>query len=211
MLSERKQKEEARSVKKDYDVNYPVLPIRVPAVLKERLSAEAASKDMMLSEYVRKLLQGLEVREKTVEKVVEKPVIRTVENPEKDVMIGKQQGTIKKLRLLLSMCRKDKRELSKRLGASENEVKELKDSLSSLSSKQDTLSEERNVQSKRVGELQGEVERLSGDKDHLRRQLEWALDELRTNDEKNMEIATEMARRHGIRVGFVVAEWGKMP
>jgi hypothetical protein len=78
------------------------------------------------------------------------------------------------------------------------------DSLSSLS--------DRHVsQQKRVGKLQDEVERLSGDKDHLRRQLEWALDELRSNDEKNMEIAKVMAKKHGIRVRFVAAEWREMP
>lgn len=74
-----------------------------------------------------------------------------------------------------------------------------------------SLSDRHVIQSKRVGKLQDEVEGLSGDKDHLRRQLEWALDELGSNDEKSMEIATEMAKRHGIRARFVATEWGKMP
>lgn len=204
MLSERKQKEEARSAKKNYDVRYPVLPVRVPAVLKERLSSEAASKGMMLSEYTRKLLMELEVRERTVEKVVEKPVVKTVQDPEKDKMIGRQKRTIKKLRLLLSRYRKDKTELSKRLRASEDEVKELKDSLSSMSVEGD-------VQLRKVVELRNEVNTLSGDKERLERQMEWALSELKSNDERNREIAIQIAKKNGIQVRFVTAEWGEMP
>jgi chromosome segregation ATPase len=204
VLSERKQKEEARSAKKNYDVRYPVLPVRVPAVLKERLSSEAASKGMMLSEYTRKLLMELEVRERTVEKVVEKPVVKTVQDPEKDKMIGRQKRTIKKLRLLLSRYRKDKTELSKRLRASEDEVKELKDSLSSMSVEGD-------VQLRKVVELRNEVNTLSGDKERLERQMEWALSELKSNDERNREIAIQIAKKNGIQVRFVTAEWGEMP
>lgn len=55
------------------------------------------------------------------------------------------------------------------------------------------------------------MDRLSDDNERLERHLEWALCELKSNDEKNREIATEIAKKHRIRVRFVATEWGRMP
>ncbi len=51
---------------------------------------------------------------------------------------------------------------------------------------------------------------LFGDKEYPERQLGWALSELRSNDERNREMATEIAEKHGIRVEFMTTEWRKI-
>lgn len=210
-----RRKKKGKNARQRYDVKYPVLPIRVPASLKEQLASEAASKDVMLSEYVRKLLQGFEVRERTVERVVEKvvevPIIETIDNPEKDRKIRELERRFNRLKGIMPQYEEDNAELSKSLAHSVDEVKRLEDTLSSISGKHERLTKDHDARRDEVEDLRNRLSELSDENDKMREQLDWAIEELRSNDARNKKIAIIIANDHGIRVPWVSATWKEMP
>ena len=210
-----KRGKKGKNARQRYDVKYPVLPVRVPASLKEQLASEAASKDVMLSEYVRRLLQGFEVRERTVEKVVERivevPVVETVDNPEKDRKIRELERRFNRLKGIIPQYEEDNAELSKNLAHSVDEVNRLEDTLRSISRKHERLTKDHDARRDEVEDLRNRLSELSDENDKIRERMDWAIEELRSNDARNEKIARIIANDHGIEIRWVSATWREMP
>ncbi len=210
-----RRKRKGKNAKARYDARFPVVPVRVPAALKEQLASEATAKDLMMSEYVRKLLQGIQIRERTVEKVVEKvverPVIETVDNPEKDFEIRRQKQEIDKLRKILSRHERDKARLTETNRAMEDEIKGLQDTISSMTHDRDSLLKDHHTQSENLKNLQNRIDDLSSENELLRRQLDWVIEEVKSNDARNKKVAFVTVENHDIQVRFFFTDWKKMP
>lgn len=236
-----------RNAKARYDKEYPVVPIRLHRKTKKQLVKEAKKKGLMLSQYIRDLLQGMEIRERVVERTVEKPVtktvVKTVESPEKVVEIEELRRALKSMRERASSQQAKLEESLSKRSEQQMEISRLEESLSSLSEEYRKLEEQRRA---KVGEIQvkekdmenlrssmtAELSTLSERRHHaeeqmerllsenselltlnskLERQLEWALNELKTNDSRNEAIAQKIADAYGKRIFFVSTSWEEMP
>lgn len=210
-----RRKKKGKNAKARYDSRFPVVPVRVPAALKEQLASEATAKDLMMSEYVRKLLQGIQIRERTIEKVVEKvveiPVIETVDNPEKDFEIRRQGREIDKLRKILSRHKRDEARLTETNRAMEDKIKGLEGTISSMTHDRDSLLRDHHTQSENLKNLQYRIDALSSENELLRRQLDWLIEKVKSADAGNKKVAFVTVENHDIQVRFFYTDLKKMP
>ncbi|MHA2135322.1 MAG: hypothetical protein ACW99J_15790 [Candidatus Thorarchaeota archaeon] len=242
----KKPRKKRRNAKARYDKEYPVVPIRLPKSFKKQLAKEAEKKDLMISQYIRDLLQGFEIRERIVEEVVEKPVIKTTCDPKKEDEIESLKQIVKRLegKLLsreaelteasrvnsrqqgnIASLRESHRSLSCRYEAlivedeivkqesegKQYEIDGLKKSVSSITTQNATLTQEHQRMRKLVRKILEDDTKKSIENARLKRQLEWALRELKSTDKRNQRIAQRIADTYRIRVGFAHASWNEMP
>lgn len=246
----KKPRKKRRNAKARYDKEYPVVPIRLPKSFKKQLAKEAEKKNLMLSQYMRDLLQGFEIRERIVERVVEKPVvetvIKTISDPKKEEEIESLKQIVKRSedRLLsregelteasrafslqqedIVSLRESHHSLSGRYEAlmveheiirqesedKQNEIDGLKRLASSITAQHATLTQEHQQMKQRVRKLLEDNSEQSMENARLKRQLEWALDELKCIDAKNEVLAQEVADDHDIQVRVARTSWQEMP
>ncbi|MCK5291742.1 MAG: hypothetical protein KAR39_06980 [Thermoplasmata archaeon] len=248
--AKKKPRKKRRNAKARYDKECPVVPIRLPKSFKKQLAKEAEKKDLMISQYIRDLLQGFEIRERIVEIVVEKPVVETVFkticDPKKEEEIESLKQIVMRLEdeLLsregelaeaskansrqqedIASLRESHHSLSSRYEAlmveheimgqgSEGKQKEidgLKKSVSSITAQHATLTQEHQQTKQRVRKLLEDNSEQSMENARLKRQLEWALNELKYIDARNEALARKVAHDHDIEVRIVRTSWQKMP
>ncbi len=246
----KKPRKKRRNAKARYDKEYPVVPIRLPKIFKKQLAKEAEKKDLMISQYMRDLLQGFEIRERVIEKIVEKPVIKivekTVEDPEKEEEIKELKEAIKTVKETVSLQNNELAEASILISARDNEMATLEKSCNSLSKNNDDLLtrleiEEQELQNKveevdwlkksmslvtddynaflekhrslerQNTELNEGLSRSQNQNARFKKQLEWALNELKCIDERNRKIAHRISLTHGIELRYVRTTWKNMP
>lgn len=138
-----KPKRKRKNARARYDKEFPVLPVRVPQNVKKQLAREAKRKGLMVSEYVRQLLQGLVVRERVVEVVAEKPVVetvtKTISDPSKDKRIEELEQEVDKLKKELSLGRREVAKTSREHSTQLEDFTRLRESLDSLSKRYEKL------------------------------------------------------------------------
>ena len=294
--SRKKPKRKRRSAKSRYDREHPVVPVRLRKSLKQQLAKEAEKEGLMLSQYIRDLLQRTKTRERGVERAAKSPIVeritKIVGDPRKKAetkklkeaikmlegTISLQQGELAEASRAVSLGEKDiaalkkshsliskdnenlltgSRAMEKELRDKREEMKDLKASVSSISVQYNSSLERskrldiryKELQSQLTGlqaenvdlkkrmeksgsplhgqnrilpqreispdegsaEVSDRLTRLSVENATLKRQLEWALHELKSNDERNEGIAQRMANAYQIRVAFVSTAWKEMP
>ncbi|MCJ2670305.1 MAG: hypothetical protein LN416_07345 [Candidatus Thermoplasmatota archaeon] len=294
--SRKKPKRKRRSAKSRYDREHPVVPVRLRKSLKQQLAKEAEKEGLMLSQYIRDLLQRTKTRERGVERAAKSPIVeritKIVGDPRKKAetkklkeaikmlegTISLQQGELAEASRAVSLREKDiaalkkshsliskdnenlltgSKAMEKELRDKREEVKDLKASVSSISVQFNSSLERfkrldvryKELQSQLTGlqaenvdlkkrmeksgsplhgqnrilpqreispdegsaEVSDRLTRLSVENATLKRQLEWALHELKSNDERNEGIAQRMANAYQIRVAFVSTAWKEMP
>lgn len=246
----KKPRKKRRNAKARYDKEYPVVPIRLPKSFKKHLAKEAEKKDLMISQYIRDLLQGFETRERIVERVVERPVvetvIKTICDPKKEEEIESLKQVVKRSEdeLLsregelteasiansrqqedIASLRESHHSLSGRYEAlmveheiirqesegKQNEIYELKKSVSSITAQHSTLAQEHQQMKQRVRKLLEDDTEKSMENARLKRQLDWALNELKYIDTRNEALAQKIADDHHIQVQIMRTSWQEMP
>ena len=142
----KKPRKKRRNAKARYDKEYPVVPIRLPKSFKKQLAKEAEKKDLMISQYMRDLLQGFEIRERVIEKIVDKPVIKTVietvEDPKKLEAIRDLKDRVGELEETVSSKERELRELRKRCSKQQEKIASFRESNIELRERSRKIGEE---------------------------------------------------------------------
>lgn len=177
--------------------------------------------------------------EKVVEKPVVKTVTKTIVDPEREDAIrgleeritelkeklsstqreftkarercAKQQGDISILEKSNIELREVHKELVAECEAKEKEAISMREEIKGMESSLRSASREHDVHMGKYQQLKAEIEDLTDERSRLDRQLQWAIGELRSNDERNEIIAKRMTQTYDIQVRFITAAWHEMP
>jgi chromosome segregation ATPase len=189
-----KPRKKRRNAKARYDKEHPVVPIRFHKAVKKQLLKEARERDLTLSEYIRGLLRGVEIRERAIERVVGKPVVRTatkkVENPEKEDKMKQLEQKARELEVENSAQRLQLAEVSEECSAKTRDIAGLEYSLSSCSKRCKKLLADIEVKEKDTRDIEKEVETLQGE-------LTSAVEENRHLSKNYQAARNEVEKSHG--------------
>ena len=177
--------------------------------------------------------------EKVVEKPVVKTVTKTIVDPEREDLIRGLEERIVELEGKLSLrqreierarekCAKQQEDISfleksnikhlerhkefeAQLRTMGKEPLSLRERIGDLESSLSSASRDYDSAIEKHRELEEEVERLRGERSRLEKRLQWAMEELRSNDERNEAFAHKIADTYGKKIFFVSTDWDEMP
>ncbi|MFQ5885359.1 MAG: hypothetical protein ACE5IO_09700 [Thermoplasmata archaeon] len=196
--AKRKPRKKRRNAKARYDKEHPVVPVRLHKSLKKQLAKEAEKKNLMLSQYVRDLLQGFEIRERVIERIVEKPVIKTVKKTVEDlkniVEIKELKEAIKTMEETISSQQNDLVEASKVTAAREKETDTLKLSCSSLSTIYNSLRNRFRIKEQELQKKVKDVEALRKSASRISAEYDTLLESHRSLEEENAGLNDDISR-----------------